>query len=206
MATVKFTQSIRCEVTNKIDTAYTARIQSKQNEIHSTITADFILETYINLTGGLELYESCKHWLAEESSIRCNSINGTHLSETYFYFKDEHGQHTYKRVPCIPYPYNLKDPSLQPFVDNYLTLKTELITLREECTKQKNSICSAFEAYGSVNSAIKEHPELANMLSSKTLAKINEKKERAKASDVVVNIDLGMVNTIAVLSKFAEAK
>jgi F0F1-type ATP synthase delta subunit len=204
MATVKFTQVIRYEVINKIDSAYQARLTAKQNEISSLITADLILDFYIKMSGGYELYESCKHWLKEDSTIRVTSINGVSLTENYYYFRKD-GTTFNKPIPNIPYPYKINDPSLQPIADKYVALREEFKTLRNESVVQKNNICAAFEAYGSVNTAIKEHPELANMLSKNTLDKINTKKERVKASEVEITVDAGMINTIAVLSKFAEA-
>ena len=198
MATVKYTYSVSQAVTNKVRSAYTARIEAKNKELEAALNAEALLTAFIEGSGGMELYEASKHWLNTSNSIRVGRINGVALGGIYYYFEGAP-----RHVPY--HPHELEGPQYDEMAANYKRVKDEIAVLVNQRTDAERSVGNAFRSYGSVNTAIKEHPELANMLPAYVIEKINQKVTKTKASDIEVEVDAGLVNQIAVLAKFAES-
>lgn len=197
MATVKLTESLKSEIHNKIERAYAGRSEVLEKEIDGMFTFDELYNAYIAATGGAELLESCKHWLNPTGRINTETINGVRWSK---YLNRTSEAQTVPR-----WPQDAAIPALSQKTDRLTVLYEQKQALRDELWKTKSNVIDTIKQYGSVNSAVKAHPDLVHLLSPYTQAKLVEVREKREKVEIAP-MDLSNIASVAVLARLAEAR
>jgi hypothetical protein len=197
MATVKLTYDLKSEIRAKIHRAYEPRFLAVKNEIEQMFTFDELMTEYINETGGTAIYEQCTQWLALTNRLWVSRVNGVRW--------DTHVTKHREWAGTPMWPDNAVIPSLAHKSDRLKELYTQKDTLNDEYNNTVNNVLETIAQYGSVNSALKAHPDLQHLLPSYTIEKINEVKEKRVRAPVEAR-DLSNIASVAVLARLAEAR
>jgi hypothetical protein len=197
MATVKLTYELKSNIRSKIHRAYEPRFTAIDNEVENMFTFDELMTEYINETGGTALYEQCTQWMHLTSQLRVSRVNGV-LWDNYV---NRHGE--WKGTP--KWPDNAVIPSLAHKSDRLKELYFQRDALTDEYNNTVKNVLETIAQYGSVNSALKAHPDLQHLLPSCTIEKINEVKEKRVRAPVEAR-DLSNIASVAVLARLAEAR
>lgn len=200
MATVKFTSPVQQDVQGKIRSAYNPRMESIRKEMKNALTANEIIDAYIEVSGGRDLYEKSKHWLNLSSSIEIHRYKGAYIGERRYINSDN--TNTERAVPKgISTALDQGDPCFETIFAKYIELKTKWTALDTEMNETIRSVHNAFQSYPSVNAAVKAHPALESMLPEHVKERMAMKVERSRSDAVEVELDEAKVKSIATISK-----
>jgi hypothetical protein len=213
MATVKITDEIYGQVIHKVKDAHGPRIIQINAQISKAISFTDIVEAYIEANGGFELYKSCYTWLEPTDSIYVRTINESSNSSYYSYINDaglpsklikcEYNERPY--IPRIPAELTL--PTLQPKIDalNALIVKRNMIDQEINTTEQ--ALRAIFRNYRTINQALKNHPELENILPDWVKQKLVQVVTRSSTNiPEKINVNLDGLKVVTVLNALNGAK
>lgn len=200
MATVKFTSSVSIDVADKINSAYTPRLQAIRKEMQNTLSANEIIDAYIEVSGGRDLYEKTKHWMPLSSSVEINRYKGEYVGERR-YINGENSSIQRAMPTGIEDALRDGNPCFETVFVKYVELKAKWTALETEKSETMRSVTTAFNAYPSVNAAVKAHPALESMLPEHVKERMAMKVERSRSDAVKVELDEAKVKSIATISK-----
>ena len=200
MATVKFTGSVQQDVINKISSAYNPRLESIRKDMKDTLTANEIVDAYIEVSGGRDLYEKSKHWMHLSSSVEINRYKGVYIGERR-YVNGENSSIQRAMPTGIEDALRDGNPCFETIFAKYIELKTKWTALDSEKSETIRSVSTAFSSYPSVNAAVKAHPALESMLPEHVKERMAMKVERSRSDTIKVELDEAKVKSIATISK-----
>lgn len=210
MATVKITERIRSAVLQSIVNAHEPRNADLEKRIGECITFTDIVETYIQETGGWDLYKKSYHWMERRESIFVAETNGVYSPRYYSISKDDITKSKLEFNPVSKSPYipqipdRINLPLLQPKVEKIILLIAKQDELIEEIKGTKNSVEQVLNAYPTINIALKMHPELEAVLPQWVKTELVRKVVKSSSAAIdkqVVNLDgLKMVTLLNALN------